>query len=83
MNTKLTLRMDHELIESAKIHAAGLGKSLSQMVADYFYMLDKKSIKEPVELPPITASLKGVLKTSDSKDVDEADYYAYLEKKYL
>ena len=35
MNTKLTLRLDEELIKSAKIHASQYGKSVSQMVADW------------------------------------------------
>ena len=36
MNTKLTLRLEEELIKSAKNHANIIGKSVSQMVADYF-----------------------------------------------
>ena len=43
MNTKLTLRLDEELIKSAKMHAKTIAKSVSQMVADYFYLLDKKN----------------------------------------
>lgn len=79
MNTKLTLRLDEALIKSAKNHANLMGKSVSQMVADYFYLLDKKSFKkEP--LPPIVKSLKGSLK---STDIDENDYKSYLEDKYL
>jgi len=46
MNTKLTLRLEEELIKSAKNHANIIGKSVSQMVADYFYLLDKKSFKK-------------------------------------
>ena len=33
---KLTLRMDQEQVERAKAYAAQHGKSLSQLVADYF-----------------------------------------------
>ena len=36
VNTKLTLRLDDELIASAKRHSAKAGKSVSRMVADYF-----------------------------------------------
>ena len=80
MNTKLTLRLEKELIKSAKNHASIMGKSVSQMVADYFYVLDKKSIKKPIQLTPIVKSLKGSLKKTD---VDEDDYKKYLEDKYL
>ena len=36
MNTKLTLRLDENLIKSAKNYASSSGKSVSQLVADYF-----------------------------------------------
>jgi hypothetical protein len=80
MNTKLTLRLEENLIKSAKNHAAITGKSVSQMVADYFYLLDKKSLDKPVQLTPIVKSLKGSLKNTD---IDESDYHSYLEDKYL
>jgi len=80
MNTKLTLRLEEELIKSAKNHASIIGKSVSQMVADYFYLLDKKKFIKPVQLTPIVKSLKGSLKNSD---IDEGDYKFFLEDKYL
>ena len=79
MQTKLTLRMDDELITAAKVHAKGAGKSLSQMVAEYFEAIT--SVKgEPADVPPAIARLRGCIKGSK---LDESDYYAYLEKKYL
>ncbi len=80
MNTKLTLRLDEELIKSAKIYASQYGKSVSQMVADYFYLLDKKHSGEPTGLPPIVKSLKGSLRGAN---IDEDDYKSHLEDKYL
>ena len=43
MQTKLTLRLDEHLIENAKVFAKQSGKSLSQMVADYFFQLENPS----------------------------------------
>ena len=80
MNTKLTLRLEDKLIKSAKNHANIIGKSVSQMVADYFYLLDKKSLKKPIQLTPIVKSLKGSLKNTN---IDESGYKSYLEDKYL
>lgn len=79
MQTKLTLRMDDALIAAAKAHAAGVGKSLSQMVAEYFEVITKAR-RGPVEMTPMVARLRGSWKGSN---VDEQDYYAYLEEKYL
>jgi hypothetical protein len=77
MQTKLTLRLEEELIEQAKSYARLSGKSLSQMVADYFVQLHAPAQAD--DLPPVTSSLKGALK---SAVVDERDYRAHLEDKY-
>ena len=39
MNTKLTLRMDENLIAQAKAYAAQEGRSLSDLVGTYFARL--------------------------------------------
>ncbi len=42
MNSTLTLRLDEDLIQSAKSYSAKTGKSVSKIVADYFALIDKK-----------------------------------------
>lgn len=79
MHAKLTLRLDDELIRVAKDYAAKTGKSLSQIVADYFALLTAKQASEDVVTTPLVRSLKGALR---GLDVDEADYYRHLENKY-
>jgi len=78
MQTKLTLRLEDELIKQAKKHAKEQGKSLSQIVADYFTIFTKKTKKQ--RIAPITQSLIGILKESN---FDEKDYKKHLEEKYL
>ena len=78
---KLTLRMEAELVQSAKTYAAIHGKSLSQLVADYFSELTSQSTSEE-KLPPLTQSLRGVLSSTDSEP-DEGSYKQHLEDKYL
>lgn len=80
MQTKLTLRLEDQLIEQAKSYAAQAGKSLSQVVADYFKMLTTEKSKPISSSTPITKSLRGLLR--DSK-LDEKDYKKYLEGKHL
>jgi len=81
MQTKLTLRMEDELINRAKSVAEKKGKSLSKMVSDYFTALTKKELSEDIiELPPNVKSLYGALADSN---IDETDYKKYLEGKYL
>ena len=40
MHSKLTLRLDSQLIRRAKVYAKRSGKSVSSIVADYFTALD-------------------------------------------
>ena len=58
---------------------AGLDSG-NQMVADYFYLLDKKLLEKPIKLTPVVQSLRGSLKDAD---IDENGYKSYLEDKYL
>ena len=79
MNTKLTLRMDELLVEKAKVEAKRRGKSVSQMVADFIDSLGRGCNVEQ-DLPPLTASLLGVLKGRRSS---EASHKKHLREKYL
>lgn len=83
MQTKLTLRLESTLIEEAKNYAEKAGKSVSQMVTEYFSFLVSKSqslISADTNLPPVTRQLKGLLR---GKKIDTKNYREYLEKKYL
>jgi len=79
MMTKLTLHMDKILVAKTKQEAKRRGKSVSAIVADYFAALGEEA--HPADtLPPITASLFGVLKTAF---VSGTDYRRRLKDKYL
>ena len=78
MNTKLTLRLDEELIARAKRHAADTGRSVSQLVADFFSLIE---VQDPgVEVTPRVRALRGVLAGSG---LDQDDYRRHLEIKHL
>lgn len=79
MNTKLTLRMDEDLVRRAKAEASRRGKSVSQMVSEFVDSLGSPRQDEH-KLPPITASLVGVLK---DHRISEADYKRHLREKHL
>ena len=80
MNTKLTLRLDEKLIASAKRHSAASGRSVSQLVADFFSLLEAQSTSTDVEVTPRVRALRGVLAGSE---LDEGEYRRHLEDKYL
>jgi hypothetical protein len=78
MNTKLTLRLDDRLITSAKRHSAESGRSISQLVADFFALIELEA--GDIEATPRVRSLRGVLAGSG---LDASDYKRHLEEKYL
>ena len=80
MKTKLVLELEQDLVDSAERYAEASGKSVSQIVAGYFAVLDSKATIDEASLPPITRSLSGILR---GEDVDEQNYHAYLEDKFL
>jgi len=81
MQTKLTLRLNQELIRRAKAFAKTRGESVSQVVADFFASLEEPAPrKEQEEFTPIVRSLKGVLRGAD---VAIEDHSRHLEERYL
>lgn len=79
MSSKLTLRLDDKLIQRAKLAAARSGKSVSQMVADYFSLLETPDAGPPPANAPRTRALRGAWRGAD---LDEADFRRHLEEKY-
>jgi len=76
LKTKLTLRLDKNVIEKAKKYSLKRGESVSRIVEKFF----KTILSENEEITPTVKKLKGLLRNSQ---VEEADYKKFLEKKYL
>lgn len=80
MHTKLTLRLEADLVHQAKLFAKRAGKSVSRVVADYFTVLERPPRRDKaVSWPPLVRSLKGSLRQARA---DEKAYRRYLEHKY-
>lgn len=69
MNTKLTLTLDKEVIEIAKVYAKEKGQSLSELVENYFKLVTVSRTKlNEKELSPKVKKLRGIIKTDESID---------------
>ncbi|MBA4374377.1 MAG: antitoxin [Thermodesulfovibrio sp.] len=79
MSSKLTLRMDEELIRRAKQYSSETGKSVSRIVGDYFSLIGRDHADYSKENTPVVRSLRGALKNAK---VSEKDYWSYIEKKH-
>ncbi|HCW51655.1 MAG TPA: antitoxin [Clostridiales bacterium] len=78
MHRKLTLRLDEALIQKMKRISKKSGKSVSQMVADYFSLIDEVD-PHRAEMTPRVRSLFGALAGAK---VSEGDYRRHLEAKH-
>ena len=78
MNTKLTLKLNNEVIQRAKAYAGSQHRSLSAIVEDYLTMLTAQTNTEKdvdeVEISPFVASMATGLRVP--ADVDAKAIYA-------
>ncbi len=82
METKLTLRLNENVIERAKIYARSHKISLSKMVESYLDSITKDNEDEKaVSITPLVESLSGVINLPAEFDYRK-EYRDYLEEKY-
>ena len=78
METKLTLKLDQSIIQSAKKYAENNNRSLSKLVEDYFRNLVIEADPQK-KYSPLIEELSGVI---SEKELKKLNYVEYLEKKY-
>lgn len=82
MNTKLTLRIDSELIDKAKRWSKDRNISLSKAVANFFENMDENNINTD-DLSPWAKGLIGSIKLDGEIGDYKEVYGQHLEEKYL
>ena len=80
MDTKLTLKLNQEIIEKAKIYASEKKISLSRVIENYLNSLTSEK-EDNFEISPFVKSLSSELKIPADYDYKN-DRSDYLEKKY-
>ena len=82
MNTKLTLKLNEEIIDKAKAYAAGKKISLSKIIENYLSSLTSKGDTESgIKISPFVKSLRSGVKIP--ADIDYKDAYSdFLLEKY-
>ena len=80
MDTKLTLKLNVEVIQKAKQYAESRKISLSKLIESYLHLLTKENQAQG-SISPLVESLTGVIEMP--KKQDEKDGYTdYLAEKY-
>jgi hypothetical protein len=82
METKLTLKLNENVIERAKIYAHNHKISLSKMVESYLDSVTKQNEEtKKISITPLVESLSGVIDLPADFDYKK-EYRDYLEEKY-
>ncbi|MDP2687808.1 MAG: DUF6364 family protein [Aequorivita sp.] len=84
MDTKLTLKLNQEVIEKAKQYASNQKLSLSRLIENYLNALtSEKSNKDALEISPFVKSLTTGISYSIPNDFDyKKERGDYLEAKH-
>lgn len=81
MDNKLTLKLDNQVIEKAKLYAKNKNTSLSKLVESYLLFITTINKAEKEEISPLVKSLSGVFDAPKLTDFNDA-YKKHLGKKY-
>ncbi|GIZ10107.1 DUF6364 family protein [Flavobacterium sp. UMI-01] len=76
MDTKLTLKLDQEVIEKAKQYAAEKKVSLSRIIENYLNSLTSEKTTNDIQISPFVKSLSSGINIPADYDYkkDRADY---------
>jgi hypothetical protein len=81
MDTKLTLKLNQQVIENAKKYASDKKLSLSRIIESYLKLLTTEESKDDYEISPFIKSISTGNKIKN--DLDYKDQYSdYLIEKY-
>lgn len=80
MSRKLTLQLDDNIFNSAKIYAQKNNTSLSQIIQSFLKLVTQQENNTKV-YPPITSDLLGIIRIAKKSNYSD-DYTNYLSEKY-
>ena len=81
MDTKLTLKLNQEIIEKAKHYASEKKLSLSRLIENYLNSLTSEVKSDNLEISPFVKSLSSGIKIPADYDYKK-DRTDYLDQKY-
>lgn len=79
MDNKLTLKLNTEVVEQAKLYAKAKNTSLSKLIESYLGLLVSPQQKQ--EITPLVKSLSGVIDLPKNADYKK-DYKKHVLNKY-
>lgn len=84
MDTKLTVKLDGNIIERAKAYASRRKMSLSRVIENQLNLITREDYTDEIEISPYVKSISSSKSIPDNRDWKElrADYIDYLDQKH-
>lgn len=79
MDSRITLRLDKDIIEQAKEYAREHGTSLSRIIENYLKMVSKPRGRS-IEVTPLVKSLSGIAEPATEAELEDARLRHLMEK---
>ena len=80
MAKKLTLSLNENTIEEAKVYAKSNNTSLSKLIESYLFTLTQNNLVKP-QITPLVNSLSGIIDIPEDMDF-KTSYADYITNKY-
>ena len=81
MNVKLTLNLNKDIIERAKLYARDKNQSLSALVQNYFIFLAENKQSKDIEISSNVKEISGIIKMDPDYDIKK-EYGSHILEKY-
>ncbi len=81
MNVKLTLNLNKDIIERAKLYARDKNQSLSALVQNYFIFLAEKNQVDDIEISSNVKEISGIINLDNDFNLKK-EYGSYILEKY-
>ena len=81
MDTKLTLKLNQEIIEKAKLYASEKKLSLSRLIENYLNSLTSEKTKDEIQISDFVKSMSSEIKLPADFDYKK-ERANYLEQKF-
>lgn len=81
MDTKLTIKLNKEIIDKAKVYSKTRKISLSKLIETYLNLITTKEKTNEEYISPLVQELSGIVQIPDDFNIKEA-YTDYLFNKY-
>ncbi len=82
MQSKLTIKLEQEIIARGKAHAEQQGISLSKLIENYLRLVTQVEQPDQLKYSPVIQELSGIISLESDLEQEQEAYMEYLLRKH-